>query len=318
MIRRTWQAAMIGLARSPGTKRFMQEARATSFLRDKYVAGADIASGRNRAVALVEDHGIRSSMFFMGEYVDDPALVAETVDHKIAAAQAVAEAGLDVHVSVDPTQIGQVVTPEAVEGHARAIAERIRGLAGNREGVHCLMLDMEDASVTDVTIALHDALQDAGLPVALTLQAYRRRTWDDMTRQVGRGSRVRLVKGAFAAGPALAFQSQREIKANSRRLIDVMLSPGARASGFYPIVATHDTALHAHAISTAQANGWEPGTYEFEMLLGVREDVARALAARGERVRLYVPFGRDWWPHAVRRIGENPRNAVLLARSLVT
>ncbi|WP_306118547.1 MULTISPECIES: proline dehydrogenase family protein [unclassified Roseitalea] len=175
-----------------------------------------------------------------------------------------------------------------------------------------------DTSVTQVTIALHDTLQGAGLPVALTLQAYRRRTWDDMVRQVERGSRIRLVKGAFAAGPDLAFQTQREIKSNSRHLIDLMLSPEARERGFYPVVATHDTALHEHAIAAVRRNGWEQGTYEFEMLLGVREDVARDLAARGERVRLYVPFGRDWWPHAVRRIGENPRNAVLLARSLVT
>jgi len=97
-----------------------------------------------------------------------------------------------------------------------------------------------------------------------------------------------------------------------------MLSVQARKAGFYPIIATHDTGLQDYAVATARANGWQPGTYEFEMLLGVREDAARGLAARGERVRLYVPFGRDWWPHAARRIGENPANAVLLLRSLVS
>lgn len=317
MFRRAWQSAMIGLARSPAVKGFMQTARATSFLRQKYVAGPSISEAQDRALMLVERHGIRSSIFFMGEYVDDPALVYETIEQKISAADAMAAAQLDIHISVDPTQIGQVITPEAVEGHARQIAARIGALAGDRDGVHCLMLDMEDASFTEVTIALHDALQDAGLPVALTLQAYRHRSLEDLTRQVARGSRVRLVKGAFAAGPALALQSQSAIKANFRRLIDLMLSAQARAAGFYPIIATHDTALHEHAIAVARRNGWEPGSYEFELLLGVREDVSRALAAKGERVRLYVPFGRDWWPHAVRRIGENPRNAVLLARSLV-
>lgn len=318
MFRRAWQAAMIWGARSPSVKNFMQGARATSFLREKYVAGPVVDDAHDRAVALFEENGIRTSMFFMGEYVDDPALVTETVGHKIDAADAVARANLDVHVSVDPTQIGQVITPEAVEGHARKIAEHIRTLAGNREGVHCLMLDMEDASVTDVTIALHDSLQDAGLPVALTLQAYRLRTMDDMKRQVARGSKIRLVKGAFAAGPDLAYQSQKDIKDNSRRVIELMLSPEAKASGFYPVIATHDTALHDFTIDVAKRNGWAQGSYEFEMLLGVREDVAQALSAKGERVRLYVPFGRDWWPHAVRRIGENPRNAVLLARSLVS
>ena len=178
------------------------------------------------------------------------------------------------------------------------------------------MFDMEDSSVTDATIALHNALADRHMPVALTLQAYLRRTVDDMQAQVRRGSKVRLVKGAFVAGPEIAFTGNKEIKANYRRLIDIMLSSEARNTGFYPIIATHDDKLHDYAIAKAREKGWAPGAYEFEMLLGVREDVSAALAKSGERVRLYVPFGRDWWPHAARRIGENPANAVLLARSL--
>ena len=316
MMRRFWQSAMIGLARSETAKSFMQNSRATSFLRGKYVAGENVAAGCNRAVTLFQTDGIRSSMFFMGEYVDDPSLVEETLGQKMSVAEAVARRQLDIHISVDPTQIGHVFAADSVQGHAQTIAERIGQLSKDAEGVHCLMFDMEDASLNDPTIAIHDNLQDVGLPVALTLQAYLRRTWDDMERQILRGSRVRLVKGAFAAGPKLAFQSNTEIKDNSRRLIELMFSPDARSSGFYPIIATHDTKLHSFAIEAARRNGWAQGEYEFEMLLGVRENVARNLAATGERVRLYVPFGRDWWPHAVRRIGENPKNAALLLRSL--
>lgn len=316
MFRRTWQTVMIALARSESAKAFMQNSRATSFLRRKYVAGGDAEAGCARAVALLEEDGIRSSLFFMGEYVDDPELVAETVRQKLAVSEMMARHQLDVHVSVDPTQIGHMMSPEYLQEHARMIADRIRTLTRDRAGVHCLMFDMEDASLNDATIALHDTLQDQGLPVALTLQAYLRRTMEDMERQVKRGSRVRLVKGAFAAGSKLAFQSKKEIKDNSRQLIETMLSETARAGGLYPVIATHDTNLQDFAIKTARRNGWTPGEYEFEMLLGVREDVAKNLAGQGERVRLYVPFGQDWWPHAVRRIGENPKNFVLLARSL--
>lgn len=307
---------MIGLARSNTVQSFMQNSRATSFLRGKYVAGDNGDAGCARAVSLFNSSGIRSSMFFMGEYVDDPALVKETLRQKLAVADAIAAHQLDIHISVDPTQIGHVITPEAVEDHAQTIAQKVRELAGPSTGVHCLMLDMEDASLNTPTIALHNSLQDKGLPVALTLQAYLRRTWGDMEQQVRRGSRVRLVKGAFAAGPKLAFQSKAEIKHNSRRLIELMFSDTAKECGFYPIIATHDTILHTFTIETARRNGWAQGEYEFEMLLGVREDVAKTLADKGERVRLYVPFGRDWWPHAVRRIGENPANAALLIRSL--
>jgi proline dehydrogenase len=178
------------------------------------------------------------------------------------------------------------------------------------------MLDMEDSSVVDPTISLHDALNDARLPVAVTLQAYLHRTEADLRSLIRRGARVRLVKGAFAAGGDIAFIGTSAIKTNSRRLIDLMLSREARDAGFYPIVATHDEKLHAHAIEQAQKYGWGPEEYEFEMLLGVRGDLAERLAADGQRVRLYLPFGRDWWPYAMRRIGENPGNAWLLARSL--
>lgn len=179
------------------------------------------------------------------------------------------------------------------------------------------MFDMEDASVVDSTVALHDEFKEKGLPVALTLQAYLKRTANDMRAQLDTGSRVRLVKGAFAAHSGIAYTRQKDIKANYRNLVEMMLSSEGKEKGFYPIFATHDDAIQQFAIDVARRNGWKPAQYEFEMLLGVRSDVARDLAARGERVRLYVPFGRDWWPYAVRRIGENPRNAALLARSLV-
>lgn len=161
---------------------------------------------------------------------------------------------------------------------------------------------------------------------SFALRAYLRRslckhisaaTEQDLRPLIRCGAHVRLVKGAFASGRAVAFTRNSEIKANSRRLIELMFSRAARDSGFYPSIATHDTALQRFAIELADANGWKMDEYEFEMLLGVRGEVAQKLARAGQRVRLYVPFGADWWPHAVRRIGENPRNAWLLTRSLL-
>tara|TARA_R110000772_G_scaffold87094_20_gene181881 strand:+ start:445 stop:1377 length:933 start_codon:yes stop_codon:yes gene_type:complete len=306
---------MIRLARSPRMKNFMQTSKASSSLASQYVAGETPMDGVTRALALLEKDGIRSSLFYMGEYVDTPGLVEENVLNKTEVAEELAAAAIDIHISVDPTQIGHQINPSLVRKHAERISAKIKELIGNKDGLNCLMFDMEDASLNDPTIELHNKLQDRGLPVALTLQAYLRRTAKDMAQQIERGSRVRLVKGAFAAGPDIAFVSQKEIKENSRRLIDMMFSAKAKQSGFYPIVATHDTRLHDYAIARANENSWKKHEYEFEMLLGVRGDVARELAAKGQNVRLYVPFGKDWWPHAVRRIGENPRNAVLLARS---
>lgn len=316
-MRRTWQAMMIALAESATAKRWAQGFAATSALARQYVGGADADSGVATAIELRDRSGLRASLFYLGEYVNTPALVAENVAAKRAAASRLGSSGLDVHVSVDPTQVGHSLDPVLARANILRIGAAIGDASAGRAGVHCLMLDMEDASVTDATIALHADLRAAGLPAALTLQAYRRRTEADLRPLLRAGAKVRLVKGAFAAGPDIAFTRQPEIKANSRRLIDLMLSREARDHGFYPIIATHDDRLHDYARERAAAQGWKPGEYEFEMLLGVRGDVATALAAAGERVRLYLPFGVDWWPYAVRRIGENPRNAWLLARSAV-
>jgi proline dehydrogenase len=296
----------------------MQRNRAASFLAHKFVGGADAAAAVQAATDLLARDGIRSSLYYLGEYVDRADLVEENVAQKLAVIDRLACTSLDMHVSVDPTQIGQSLEPSLARRNALLIAERLRNACAGRAGINCMMIDMEDASVVDATLALHDELKRSGFPVAVTLQAYLRRTGADLDLQIKAGSRVRLVKGAFPGDERIAHTGQRDIKANYRRLVELMFSPDAKARGFYPIVATHDDAIHAFAIELARRHGWKQGAYEFEMLLGVRSDVARSLARGGERVRLYVPFGSNWWPYAVRRIGENPRNAVLLARSMVT
>jgi proline dehydrogenase len=317
MLRRIWQSSMIALARSNALKDAFQGSHTTSAAAVRYVAGRSAEAAVDRAATLLERHQIRSSLFYLGEYVDRHDLVEENVAAKLAIAGLLGNARLDVHVSVDPTQIGYGLDASLGRRNALRIAEAVAQYAGNRPGVHALMLDMEDQTVIDATIGLHDAIRSAKLPVALTLQAYLRRTEADLFVQIRRGARVRLVKGAFAAAHNIAFAKRADIKANSRRLIDLMFSREARDAGFYPIIATHDDRLQAYAIERAAAGGWRQGDYEFEMLFGVRLDLAENLARRGERIRLYLPFGRDWWPYALRRIGENPRNAWLLLRSLV-
>jgi len=316
MFRRLWQSTMISFARSKGLRNFMQGNRASSFLAGKYVAGRDPEQVVSHTADALARHGLRASLYYLGEYVDTPELMRENVDNKLGIVRALRPTGLDMHVSVDLTQIGQDIDAETAARNARSVAEEIRAAAGGRPGFHCLMFDMEDLDYVDTTIALHNAFRAEGLPVALTLQSYLRRTEADLRAQILAGSRVRLVKGAFLGSPDVAYTRRNEIKANNRRLIELMFAEDAREAGFYPIIATHDDAIQDFALACARKSGWSQGSYEFEMLLGVRTPLARRLAESGERVRLYRPFGRDWWPYAVRRIGENPSNAILLARSL--
>jgi proline dehydrogenase len=258
MIRRSWQSGMIALARSQTAKVAMQRFGAASALASRFVAGANAEEAVDRATALHVEHSIQGSFYYLGEYVDRAELVAENVSAKLAIAVLLGRAGLEVHVSVDPTQIGHSLDPAEARRNAFVIAQAIQQASGKQPGVHALMFDMEDHSVTDATIALHDAVISAGLPAALTLPADLRRTEADTHAQIRRGARLRLVKGAFVAGRDIAFTRQTEIKVNSRRLIELMFSRDARDAGSYPSIATHDDQLQAYALEHAAASGWLP------------------------------------------------------------
>jgi len=318
MLQRLWQSAMIGLARSGRAQSLMQGWSGTNRLARHFIAGRTAQEALQVAVDLRKHHAMRASLFYLGEYLRHADLITETVTRKQEIIYLLGDAGLDVFVSVDPTQIGFGHDHDQARRNAARLAEAVATAAEALPGVHCLMLDMEDHGVVDATIDLHGILDAADLPAGVTLQAYLRRTEDDLRRLLRLGTPIRLVAGAFVGKRPYAYTRRSEVKANFRSLIDLIFSRQARDHGVYPIIATHDDRLHDYARERAATAGWCPGSYEFEMLRGVRSEVAQALAAGGERVRLYLPFGRDWWPYAVRRIGENPQSGWWLARSALS
>ncbi len=314
---RTWQSWMIALARAPRVTRWMQANRATAAIARRFVAGSDAAQALEVACAL-ERSGYKTSLYYLGEYVKDAAIVAENGRQKIQVAEALNAARLQIHVSIDSTQIGYALDEAEGERLALEIGARIRDIGRAPGAPPVLMLNMEDAEYVDRILGLRARLLAAGVPAAQTLQAYLKRTAEDLAPIIAGGGSVRLVKGAFADPRPHAFQSRAEIGQNYLALARIMLSAEAKHSGFRPVFGTHDDALIAEIRRIARNGGWRTGQYEFEMLYGVRTALQRHLHDAGEQVRLYLPFGRDWWPYAVRRVGENPRNATLLARTLVS
>ncbi|HEV8391817.1 MAG TPA: proline dehydrogenase family protein [Dongiaceae bacterium] len=312
-----WQSWMIALARSPRVTRWMQGNRATAAIAQRFVAGADAA----QAMAVARDlqkAGFKASLYYLGEYVKDPAIVAENGRQKIQVAESLGAAHLQIHVSLDSTQIGYAIDAAAGEQLALKIGARIRELGTASSAPPVLMLNMEDAEYVERILTLRARLLAAGVPVAQTLQAYLKRSADDLAPIIAAGGHVRLVKGAFADPRPHAYQSKAEIDGNYLALARRMLSAEAKRSGFRAVFGTHDAALIAEIRLIAKNGGWSAGAYEFEMLYGVRAELQRQLHEQGEQVRLYLPFGRDWWPYAVRRVGESPRNAALLARAVVS
>jgi len=315
--RRVWQRAMIALATNPWLKEVMQRRAGATSLARRFVTGRT-ADEVARVALNLPARGIHPSLFFLGEYVADPALVEQTVLSKVAAARSLHNLGFDAHVSVDPTQIGATIDLALCRRNALRIAAAIGEATRRKPGRSCMMLDMEDDAVVGPTIAVHDDVMAAGHPVAITLQAYLRRTRDDLEAKLRQGAFVRIVKGAFAAGPDIAYTSGRAIRNRYLELAQLALSSPERADGFYPSFATHDGRLQAQIVELAEAAGRARGCYEFEMLYGVRNDLAERLARAGHRVRLYMPFGADWWPYALRRVGESPRSVFMLARALLS
>jgi proline dehydrogenase len=320
-----FQRTTIALARSPAMGRAMRAVAARTSLAQRFVGGADVDTAVRTALRLRDAHGIRASLFYLGEYVADPAAIEHNVSEAINACGALGAAGLDVHVSVDPTAIGYMASDALGEANARRIGEALRQATGQntgqaagqaaRAGQHWMVLDMEDAGIRERTCVLHRSLLEAGLPAGLTLQARRRRTPEDLAWAIRQHTSLRLVKGAFPER-ALDHAGRDRIDHAYLDAAAIMLSREAREAGFYPVFGTHDDRLAGAIMALARERGWSPDAFEFEMLYGVRPDWQLALRGLGYNVRVYLPFGGDWWPYAIRRVGENPGNAWLLARSL--
>lgn len=311
-----WQESMIRLARSKRLAALVNGQPRLSGLAGRFVGGADVAEVLETAEELAAG-GIAASLFYLGEYVTDAAVVAETVARLGEVVDGAAARGLDVAISVDPTQIGLMADRACAAENASVLAGRVLAAAGTpRAGHDAMMIDMEDAGVTAFTLGLHRELADAGLPVAVTLQSYLHRSADDLRDLVTRPTWVRLVKGAFAEPATLAARGRAELDSRYRRACAVALSPAARAAGVFPSFGTHDHRAIAEIAVAAEVNGWSRDEYEIEMLYGVRTDLQRVLVRNGHRVRVYLPFGADWFPYSIRRVGESPRNLRFAAAAL--
>lgn len=306
-----WQRCAITIARSGGAKRVLQPVIGRTVLARRFVAYETAGAAVSAAQSLQADSGITASLFYLGEYIDDPVGAEETVRQSCEVAELLGQVGLDVHVSVDPTAIGYLTSERLCKDNAERIARAVAASAGGRR---YLMLDMEDLAMLEPTLDLLHHLRSRELPAAITLQARLRRTRDDLVPLLKTPTSVRLVKGAFPLGPEHDYQGRRAITGNFLSLATMMLSAEAREAGFYPSFGTHDDAIGREIVRIADANGWRRDEYEIEFLYGVRTAWQDELRQHGVAVRVYLPFGIDWWPYVMRRLGENPRNLLLLTR----
>ncbi|HYM63485.1 MAG TPA: proline dehydrogenase family protein [Gaiellaceae bacterium] len=270
----------------------------------RYIAGERLPEAC-RVVKRLNEAGKLATLDVLGEEVttrEESLLLVEAYRDVF---ETIRREGLDSNVSVKPTGLGLSIDTDFCREN---LGDLIR-CAEERSSF--VRIDMEDASTTSDTLDVYRSLRAEGLTsVGVVLQARLRRTLDDISALADLRPSVRVCKGIYLEPPDIAYQGAQAIRENFVNAVDDLLEAGA-----YVAIATHDGWVVDRAKELLEKHGKKPGEYEFQMLLGVREDLGDQLVHEGHRLRIYVPFGRRWYEYSVRRLQENPAMATAIAKA---
>ena len=278
----------------------------------RFVAG-EATSDALRAVAKLQANGLQVTMDHLGENTTDTARADATVGAYLELIDGLQKAALAIgaEVSLKLSAVGQALTGTDGEAYALAGARKICDAAygaGAR-----MTLDIEDHTTIDSTLRILRTLRQDHPDVGIAMQAMLMRTPQDLATLVGPGSRVRLVKGAYDEPGSVAFTDPAEIDRAYVRCLKILM-----AGDGYPMIGSHDPRMIAIAGKLATDNGRGADSYEHQMLFGIRPDEQHRLTARGNAVRVYVPYGSDWYGYFTRRLAERPANLLFFLRALLT
>jgi proline dehydrogenase len=277
----------------------------TSFVR-RFVAGETVSQAIDAARA-VETRGLQTSLDHLGESVASLEDADRATREYLAIIDAIVQAGTCRNISLKLTQLGLDVDRASAVDNLRRILQRAE------PAQFFVRLDMESSHYIAVTLEIFETLWRYGhRSVGVVLQAAIRRSETDLLHLNALGARVRLVKGAYAEPASVAYRRKGEVDAAFTRMLKVLIT-----EGHDPAIATHDDAMIELARRSAAERGVGPDRFEFQMLYGVRRDLQTRLVSEGYRVRVYIPFGRQWFPYVMRRLGERPANVAFVIRSLL-
>jgi proline dehydrogenase len=277
----------------------------TSFAR-RFIAGETVQEAIE-AARVVETRGMTETLDLLGESVTNLHEADAATRAYLGVMQAVADAGIGRNLSLKLTQLGLDVDKASAVDNIRKILERAEP-AG-----FFVRVDMENSPYTDVTLEVFDTLWQQGhRQIGIVLQSALLRSEEDLRRLNALGARVRLVKGAYKEPKSVAYPKKVEVDAAYARMMKTLL-----VEGTYPAIATHDPKMIELARNYANEHEVASDRFEFQMLYGVRRDLQSALIRDGYRVRVYIPFGREWFPYFMRRLGERPANVMFVIRSVL-
>jgi proline dehydrogenase len=299
------RATLLKLSESPGFARWVTSNGATRRMARRFVAGETL----DEAVAAARrcnDLGMLVSLDYLGENVSTTSEAQRARDAYLETFERIAKEKLNANVSCKLTQLGLDLSPEFCEGLVLSIVERAEGYD------NFLRVDMESSIYTKRTVELVKRIRSKSPAIGTVVQAYLYRSEADIQDLLAYGCRIRLCKGAYDETADVAFELKRDVDANFVRLLQILLT-----SGVYHGIATHDPHMIGETIRWAAAKQISKDAFEFQMLYGIRTDLQRQLVRDGYRIRVYIPFGGDWFPYFMRRLAERPANLGFLLRNLL-
>jgi proline dehydrogenase len=277
------------------------------FFSKKYIAGETI----NEAIDYVKkinSKGIYATMDVLGESIKNKSEALDAKNKAMEVLVSIQKHNLLSNLSIKPTQMGLSIDEEFAYQQVKELVEKAASMN------NFVRLDMEDSPYTDATIRLFKRLkQDYNNYVGIVVQAYLKRTCADVAELNKLGTNYRLCKGIYIEPHAIAYRDRQEVRDNFLKVLELMLREGN-----YVGIATHDQYLINGSYDLIKKLNIPKDKYEFQMLLGVREDLRDKINREGSKIRIYVPFGKDWYAYSIRRLKENPQMAGHIAKALLT
>ena len=300
------RSAFIGLSRNSFLRRFAENSSLGRSMSSRFVAGFRIEDALIAAQNLAAQ-GLAVTLDSLGENVSKPEEARNSAQVYHWLLDAIGQSKFDANVSLKLTQMGMDLSPDLA-------SEIVSGLVDHAVRANSFVrVDMEGSSYTQATVdlvrRLHAVPANRG-HVGIVIQAYLRRSAADIDALLADRIRIRLCKGAYQEPPDLAFPDKKDVDRNFVALTQTLLK-----SGVFHGIATHDPAMIAATKDFARTERIDPASFEFQMLYGVRRDLQRSLIKEGYKVRVYVPFGDEWYPYFMRRLAERPANVLFLAKN---
>lgn len=308
MLDATSKAVFHGLAQVATLQRLASKygmAPGTGFAR-RFIAGETVEEAV-QAVADLPGKGLALTLDYLGESVASAAEASAAAADYVRIINAIVASGIERNISLKLTQLGLDVDRATAVDNMRRILE-----PADANGFF-VRIDMENSPYTDATLDILDTLWRQGhRQIGTVIQSYLKRSPDDIHRLNGMGARVRLVKGAYKEPKTVAYQKKSEVDGAYVDLMHMLLDEGT-----YPAIATHDPKMIEATKEYATRKGYANDRFEFQMLYGIRRDLQVSLVKEGYRVRVYVPFGKQWYPYFMRRLGERPANVAFVLKGIL-